>query len=384
MKLGFYYHIVAYKDADGGVFIPAYLGLFVDELAKHVDQLYYFAYTTKNLTLEQNHELKQTNIVLRDLGNKKSFPYTVVFGFHLLKKFRDAAKTCDKILVRAPSPLAPWFYFTYRKITKIHYLMVGDYIEGIKHQHFGLIKQTAINFFTYINEIFQNVAIKHNGCTVNSVPLKVKYDKYNSNVSIVKTTTLTKNDFYFREDTCNNPENIRLLFVGRIEKAKGLDELIAAFKLLRINNYTVTLHLAGWDTANARHYFKLLQDDVVTADFWEYHGLLSGVDLMTIYRNSDIFILPSHHEGFPRVIWEAMANSLPVIATNVGSIPDNIEHGKNAIIVASKNVNDLFKAIIDLISSKVKRQNLIYNANLLVDDCLLDVQVNKILNHINE
>jgi hypothetical protein len=70
MKLGFYYHIVVYKDAKGRIFLPGYLGLFVDELAKNVEKLYYFAYTVKVHTTEQNYELKQKNIFLVDLSVK--------------------------------------------------------------------------------------------------------------------------------------------------------------------------------------------------------------------------------------------------------------------------------------------------------------------------
>ncbi len=383
MKLGFYYHIVVYKDAKGRIFLPAYLGLFVDELAKNVEKLYYFAYTNNGQTSEQNYELKQKNIVLRDLGTKKSFPYIVIFGFHKLKKYRETAKVCDKILVRAPSPLAPWFYFTFRKQTKMDFLMVGDYMEGIKHQHFGFVKQLFINIFTFINEYFQNVALKNSGCLVNSIALKKKYDKINNKVAIVKTTTLTKEDFYYREDTCKDPDNIKLLFVGRIEKAKGMDELVTAFKQLCKNNYPVTLHLAGWDTVDAKRYFQMLDSSQVTSSAWKYHGLLGGRELFELYRSCDIFVLPSHHEGFPRVIWEAMASSLPVIATNVGSIPQNIEDGKNAILIDPGNVTNLYNAILDLINNKVTRQDIIESANILVGDCLSDIQVKKIIDYIN-
>lgn len=382
MKLGFYYHIVVYKDAEGRIFLPAYLGLFVDELANHVNKLYYFAYTSGSLRSEQNYELKQKNIVLEDMGTKKPFPFTVLFGYSLLYRFRKTARLIDKILVRAPSPLAPWFYFTFRRHTKLHYLMVGDYMEGIKHQHFGFLKQSSINIFTYINEYLQNIAIKHSGCLVNSIPLKEKYDKINRNVALVKTTTLTKDDFYYREDTCNSSDNIKLLFVGRIEKAKGMDELIAAFKLLRENNYPVTLHLAGWDTTDAKRYFQMLDSSQVTLNSWKYHGLLAGKELFELYRSCDIFVLPSHHEGFPRVIWEAMANSMPVISTNVGSIPFYLKNGHDAILIEAGDKKALYDSIVELIENTALRKEIIDNSYKLVSDYTLDKQVKILVDHL--
>ncbi len=384
MKLGFFYHIVVYKDSEGRIFLPAYLGLFVDELAKHAENIYYFAFTSKKVTTEQNYELKQSNVVLVDLGKKQSFPITVILGYFFLRKHSDIANICDKILVRAPSPVAPYFYFAFKRYTKIHYLMVGDYKEGIKHQNFNFFKQLLINFFTNINELFQNKAIRGSGCIVNSAPLKIKYENLNRNIEIVKTTTLTKDNFFNRIDTCKENSNIKLLFVGRIEKAKGMDELVATFKLLRQNKYPVSLHLAGWDTTDANSYFQQLNKSNFTSDAWQYHGLLCGNELFQLYRESDIFVLPSYHEGFPRVIWEAMANSLPVVTTKVGSIPKNLQHGVNAMLVNIKNETELYIAVSDIISDKFLRQKLIKNAGVLVQDCLMDVQVKKIIDYINE
>lgn len=384
MKLGFYYHIVVYKDDNNRIYLPAYLGLFVDELAKNAEKLIYFAFTTSEKTLEQDCCLIQKNIELIDLGSKPNFPSLVVFGGLLLNKFKKKAGHCDKILVRAPSPLAPHFYFQFRKLTNINYLMVGDYLEGIKHQNFNVFKQGIINSFTYINEFLQSKAIKKSGCIVNSIPLKTKYERINPHVTLVKTTTLTKADFFHREDTCSDPDNIKLLFVGRIEKAKGMDELVQAFKLLRENNYPVMLHLAGWETEDAKKYFQKLNESPITANFWQYHGLLGGQNLFNLYRSSDILVLPSHHEGFPRVIWEAMASSLPVISTKVGSIPQNLEHGVNSLLVEPKNQNKLFDSLIVIISDKSLRQQLIKNASILVQDCLMNIQVKKIIDYINE
>lgn len=382
MTLGFYYHIVVYSDKQGRIFVPAYLGLFVDELAKNAEQLLYFAYTSTKITNEQNYELKQNNIILVNLGLKKPFPITVAFGHYFLRKFKKEASLCNAILVRAPSPLAPYFYSRFRKLTKISYLMVGDYMEGIKHQNFNLIKQRLINLFTHINEYFQNKAIRNSGCIVNSIPLKIKYEKLNTKVAIVKTTTLTKDDFYERNNTCSDPGNIKLLFVGRIEKAKGMDELLAAFTLLREKSYLVSLHLAGWDTNDAKKYFQLLNENSLTANSWHYHGMLGIKDLFKLYQSSDIFVLPSHHEGFPRVIWEAMANSLPVIATNVGSIPFYLKNKHNAILIEPKNKNALYASIIELINNNELRKNNIENAFSLVQENTLDKHIKMLINNL--
>lgn len=382
LSLGFYYHIDVHYE-EGKIALPDYLGVFVEELAKHCSFLYYFAYTSDKRKTGQNYILSANNIFLVDLGRKRVFPVTVITGWFVLGRFKDISRLCSAILVRGPSPLAPYFFFRFRKYSAIHYLMVGDYMEGIKHQNFNFIKQKMINLFTRINEFQQNVAISRSGCIVNSIPLKEKYIKICKRVALVKTTTLTKEYFYQREDTCLNPFQINVLFVGRIEKAKGLDELIEVFTLLRKKRIPVFLKLAGWDTIEARSYIKKISSIPEFNEVWQYYGLVSGKDLLDLYRGSDIFVLPSHHEGFPRVIWEAMANSLPVIATKVGSIPFFLQDRLNASIVEKKNIKRLFSAILEIIEDSNYRRELIRNGYSLVGEYTMDKQVELLIKEID-
>ncbi|MEL7658701.1 MAG: glycosyltransferase family 4 protein, partial [Bacillota bacterium] len=90
-----------------------------------------------------------------------------------------------------------------------------------------------------------------------------------------------------------------------------------------------------------------------------FHGYQPiGPTLSAFYDRADIFITASQSsEGFPRTIWEAMAHSLPVIATGVGSIPDFI--GDAAVIIEPQSVSGIVDAINFLISNPTKRQNFI-------------------------
>ncbi|NLI56859.1 glycosyltransferase family 4 protein, partial [bacterium] len=65
---------------------------------------------------------------------------------------------------------------------------------------------------------------------------------------------------------------------------------------------------------------------------------------------SDIFVLPSLSEGFPVVVLEAMASGLPVVATNVGGLPEIIQENKNGFLVEPQNPRDLAKKILFLLN----------------------------------
>jgi glycosyltransferase involved in cell wall biosynthesis len=77
------------------------------------------------------------------------------------------------------------------------------------------------------------------------------------------------------------------------------------------------------------------------------------------YREHDIFVLPSVGEGTPRVLVEARANSLPLVATRVGGIPLSVSDGRDGLLVPPGNADALAAAIDRLVADGVLRRRLI-------------------------
>jgi glycosyltransferase involved in cell wall biosynthesis len=72
-------------------------------------------------------------------------------------------------------------------------------------------------------------------------------------------------------------------------------------------------------------------------------------DVAAALREHDLFILPSRSDAFPNSVIEAMATALPIVATDVGGIPELIEHGRNGILVSPDEPVELSRAVIDLL-----------------------------------
>ena len=104
-----------------------------------------------------------------------------------------------------------------------------------------------------------------------------------------------------------------------------------------------------------------------------------GEKLNEIYRNSDIYIIASYHEGFPRTILESMASSIIVIASSVGAIPIELQNNHDVILIKPKSVEDIFLAVKKVISNSTLRKKIITNGFHLSKKKNIDSGVNELI-----
>jgi len=165
-----------------------------------------------------------------------------------------------------------------------------------------------------------------------------------------------------REDMCHRgsyacKKRVNLLFLSRIEKAKGVFDALEAFEALRKKNNKLHLTIAGDGPDFAQ--CKALSKTKGLAKSVSLIGLIQNKDnLNEIYNKADIFIFPSHHEGFPRVLYEAMTFGLPIVTTFVGAIGLVMEDGLNCLRVKKGDVVDLENKIWQLICDEKLREKI--------------------------
>lgn len=98
----------------------------------------------------------------------------------------------------------------------------------------------------------------------------------------------------------------------------------------------------------------------VKITYINYYGRKYGDDKMVFWQDADLFVFPTHYsnECFPLVNLEAMSYKLPVVSTNVGGIPDEVENGRNGLIVDPNNPSSLASAICHLLNDTTLRQKM--------------------------
>ena len=150
-------------------------------------------------------------------------------------------------------------------------------------------------------------------------------------------------DTIWRKSGVSDTHSLKLLFVGRLVKEKGLFELLAAIEQLSAEKKNVRLTIAG-DGPELPNLIKL--SEKLPSGTVHFTGYLTGTALEEVYQNAHVLVLPSYHpEGFPYVAIEAMRAGLPIISTRAGALETLVQDGITGFKVKSKDVDSIVCAI---------------------------------------
>lgn len=152
---------------------------------------------------------------------------------------------------------------------------------------------------------------------------------------------------HFRPRAEPPAQAIRLLSAGRLVAQKRFDRFVEAVaKLAGPGTEQVAATLVGSGPLKS----ELLSQAATLGLGAGRLEIRDGVDDMAdLYREADIFVLPSDSEGMPNVVLEAMASGLPVVAARVGGVEEILRHGENGLLVERGDVAGLVRALQELV-----------------------------------
>jgi glycosyltransferase involved in cell wall biosynthesis len=381
VNLGFHYHIPAICKGKE-IYMPGYLGRFLDALAEHCDRLVCFLHGPQaSEALNMDYRIQSSNVELVSIGPHMSVPRRTLQAWkYVLPQVRRYRHELDAMLLRGPSPLLPLVAWAVGPVPTV-LLVVGDYLFGPKDTLGPGWRRWAISLWARWNRWAQDRVAMRSLTFVNSRKLYEEFRPFVANLWETRTTTLVDGDFFVRDDTCIR-RPYHLLYVGRLTRSKGILDLVEALGILVDRGEDVVLDLVGWFDEDFRPEELMV---AATARGVSERILLHGYkpvgpELFSFYRRADIFVLGSVSESFPRAIWEAMANSLPVVATDVGSIRDFVAEA--ASIVPPARPEQLANAIFDIFQNSSRRQELIRKGRELARENTLERQVTKMVSII--
>ena len=132
------------------------------------------------------------------------------------------------------------------------------------------------------------------------------------------------------------------LYVGKIARAKGILTLIAFAQAYASEGRPFQLDIVGeWESAETRTEVEHLIQDCVLTNVVVLHGQLTGDAKWALYQQAHALLHPSHWDGQPVTILEALAFGVPVIATSVGAIPDTITSGHEGYLMQENTASEV-------------------------------------------
>lgn len=166
-------------------------------------------------------------------------------------------------------------------------------------------------------------------------------------VDTEKFSPLVKPSNDFEQTTSVIP---KFVFIGRLLKSKGLEELMDAIKELSQKNIKISLIVVGpYDKNDPDKIDKRHFDELVSQGLINYVGYLE--DVRELIHESDCLILPSYREGLPRVILEASAMERPIITTDVPGCQDLVIPNITGFLIrarSSKSIKEALEKFIEL------------------------------------
>ena len=192
---------------------------------------------------------------------------------------------------------------------------------------------------------------------------KLKINK--KNISIINNWTATDELIEIGENRImkDKTEGLKILFVGWLEKEKGIIELLDVFRNLHDQKYNIHLSLIG-DGSLKIYSEKFIKKNKLS-DFISIKGWLNTNDINNYLKESDIFVLPSWQEGMPNALIEAISSGLPSVVSSVGVIPDYFTNNENVLLTEPKNTNNLKNSIEKLINDIKLRKKLSENGIMI-------------------
>lgn len=170
------------------------------------------------------------------------------------------------------------------------------------------------------------------------------------------------------------------VFVGRIVRDKGINELCQAMALLS-GIAPVRLLLVGPYEDDLDPISQPSKDIIENNSSVEYLGSKYGDELLACYAAADCFVFPSYREGFPNTVIEAGAMGLPSIVTDINGSREIIVQGENGVIIPSRDADALYQAMLDMVRYKAAHERMAANARKMIASrfeqgfvrkCLLD------------
>ena len=320
---------------------------------KTVPGNFHFVYTHRKI--EDSPDL----LVIESL-KKMSFDFLIAFVKVFLKN-KDFLKIC-KICNRAE--LYRWVRLFQYDIDVLHI----HHAHAISHKVLKFFKQKGFKIVISLRgrDLLVNTAQKKDAEELKkkllladhihvishymNYQLKEKYDLIGE---VVYRGQYIPEEKYKKNTERKTDKPLAILVVGRLVWEKGHMYLLESISKLKEKGVSVKVDIFGSGTLNEFLSYRINQLGIENEV--SLRGFVDNNKLKKLYKNYDVFVQPSVSEALSNALIDAMLCNLPCVITNVGGMPEIINHQSNGIIIDPMQMEELEVAILNAASMKIER-----------------------------
>ena len=345
--------------------VPMSLNVFCNGMLRELSKKYDVVALSspgKELEIVEKRELVRTIAV--PMERHISLIKDVVSLFRLIKVFHNEKPTMVHSMTPKAGLLCMIAAWICRVPVRVHTFtgLVFPTTIGLKRKILMATDRVTCACATHVIPEGEGVKndLKNNGITKK--PLKVL--GY-GNVRGVDMAYYTRRPEVMTISNTIKKDVFTFIFVGRIVRDKGINELCEAFdklsgltqvRLLLVGPYEDVL-----DPISDRSRTIIENNPSIEPVGGKY-----GDELLAYYTASDCFVFPSYREGFPNTVLEAGAMGLPSIVTDINGSREIIQQGINGIIIPSNDTSALFDAMMEMMSNMKLRDKMAHNARPVI------------------
>lgn len=360
LKLGFVGSRSGYVDPDGNFWTDPGIGRLLEALAARTAEF------TLALSLSPEKRDFHSQVIPKAAQNLIGLPWMPSLAGGIPKAvpsrrvIRQVEERSDVLIVQLPfdSPLA-----LLRPQRPRVYHLCADIVSMARDNptYCGYKRGPALLVGRTIDQIYKRL-LRRPGARVVTNGQKL-FKHYGAPGRAVVSTSIVEREIMSVTRTRPPDAPFRILFVGFLRQAKGIDTLLDAYARLIEKVPGAELLIAGDQDKIEPEMMGYLERKMAQLEGRGHIQLLGRVEfgpqLFQQFADADVLALPSRSEGTPRVLIEARAFGCPVVSTTVGGIPTSVTHEVDGLLVPPNEPAALSAAILRVVQDVPLRQRLI-------------------------
>ena len=337
---------------DGSETLSRSFNIIINEYSKYFDRINIIGPGIKDFRFTQgkNKKLFFISTTLYAKPIRKRISYYLQLN-KVKKYFKEMLQEGDTSIVQIRIPSL--FSMAAYSVVKDLNLPLTTYIAGEWESSF-------IANYKFVGNTFVAKLLDNNQKKIikNSIPIsagpKIAEIYKKENLIYPYFSTTHKEAFIVEKSN----DVFELLFVGRLEGIKRLEDGLLALKILLEQSINIHFNIVG-DGVQKQNIEKLIKENNLSKSVTLHGHVSDTLFLEQMYRQSDVFVFPSVSEGTPKVLAEAMSyGAIPIAVKDTGSIRHIISDGKNGFLVDSYSPEQIADKIRLILESKEIRKNM--------------------------